>query len=255
MKKSYALITGASSGIGEVFAKKLAKMGFPLILTARREERLKQLAGQLNTHTVIIEADLSKETDREKLIEELSSYDVGIVINNAGFGDCGEFLSTSLEKEMRMIEVNIKAVHFITKKLLPEMVRKNSGGILNVASSAGLCPAGPYMATYYASKAYVASFTRAIADELEERGSKVYIGCLCPGPVNTEFNSVANVRFSLNGISPEHCVRYAIKQMKKRKTVIVPTLTMKAAVFFTRLLPGKMATRVIAHQQKKKQGI
>lgn len=252
MKKSYVLITGASSGIGEIFAIQFAKRGYPLILTARREDRLLSLKKKLKTPVVLVEADLSRQSDREKLITAIQPYDIGILINNAGFGDCGEFVKTDLKKEMDMIEVNIKTVHYLTKKILPDMVRRNSGCILNVASSAGLCPAGPYMAAYYASKAYVASFTRAIADELQKKGTNVYVGCLCPGPVNTEFNSVANVKFALKGISPEYCVRYALKQMQKRKTVIVPTLTMKLALLFTRLIPSRLAVYMIARQQKKK---
>ena len=251
-KKSYALITGASSGIGEEFAKKLAKKGYPLILTARREERLKKLAKKLKTQVIVIEADLSSDSDRNRLIEKIRPYEIGILINNAGFGDCGAFTNTRLEKEMNMIEVNIKAVHFLTKKLLPGMLKNNSGYILNVASSAGLFPAGPYMAAYYATKSYVASLTRAIAHEIKERGKNVYIGCLCPGPVNTEFNAVANVEFALKGISPEFCARYALKKMFQKKTVIIPTLTLKLAVFFIRFLPSNIMIALTAHQQKRK---
>ena len=123
---------------------------------------------------------------------------------------------------------------------------------MNVASSAGLIPAGPYMATYYATKAYVVSLTRAIAQELQDEGSNIYIGALCPGPVNTEFNSVANVEFALRGISPSYCVKYAIRQMKKRKVLIVPTLTIKAATFFGRFIPQSLYIKIAGHQQKKK---
>ena len=126
-----------------------------------------------------------------------------MLINCAGFGDFGAFTTTSLDKELEMIDVNIKAVHILTKKFLPDMIAKNEGYILNVASVAGLMPAGPYMATYYATKAYVTSFTSAIAEELEEKKSNVYVGSLCPGPVDTEFNKVADVKFNLKGITSE----------------------------------------------------
>lgn len=251
-QKNYAVITGASSGIGEEFAKKLAKKGYPLILIARREDRLNKLAKKLKTKTVIIEADLSLESDRNRLAKQLYKYNIDILINNAGFGDCGSFSKTSLTKEMNMIEVNIKAVHFLTKKILPNMLRKNSGYILNIASSAGLFPAGPYMATYYATKAYVTSLTRAIAHEIKESGKDVYIGCLCPGPVNTEFNAVADVEFALKGISAEYCVNYALKKMFRQKTVIIPTLTMKLALLSTKLFPAKIAIKLTAHQQRRK---
>lgn len=251
-KKSYALITGASSGIGEEFAKILAKKGYPLILVARREERLLKLSKHLKTKTILIKADLSSESDRTHLSEILQKYDIEILINNAGFGDCGAFTETDLEKELKMIEVNIKAVHFLTKKLLLRMLQKNSGYILNTASCAGMFPAGPYMATYYASKAYVVSLTRAISHEIKEQGKNVYIGCLCPGPVNTEFNAVADVEFALKGIPPEYCARYALKKMFQRKTVIIPTLTIKSAVFFSKLLPSKTIIALTAHQQRRK---
>lgn len=251
-KKAYALITGASSGIGEAFAKKLAKKGYPLILVARREERLLKLSKTLRTKTVIIEADLSLESERSRLMEKICHYDIEILINNAGFGCCGPFTKTSLKNEMDMIEVNIKAVHFLTKKLLPHMLRKNTGYILNVASCAGLFPAGPYMAAYYASKSYVVSFTRAVSHEIKEKGKNVYIGCLCPGPVDTEFNAVADVDFALKGISPDYCAHYALKKMFQKKTVIIPTLMIKAATLLSRLIPVKLCIAMTAHQQKSK---
>lgn len=128
---------------------------------------------------------------------------------------------------------------------------KDRGFILNVASSAGLIPAGPYMAAYYASKAYVASLSRAVACELRQSHSHVYVGCLCPGPVDTEFNDVANVRFALKGISAEYCANYAIDRMMKHKTVIVPTLRMKLATTCGRFLPQSLYIKIVSHQQKK----
>jgi short-subunit dehydrogenase len=151
-----------------------------------------------------------------------------------------------------MIDVNVTAVHVLTKQVLKIMERQNSGYILNVASSAGLFPAGPFMATYYASKAYVASLTQAIAEELREKGSGVHISCLCPGPVDTEFNDVANVKFALRGMTAKDCAKAALKGLFGGKVVIVPTLRMKAAVFFVRLLPRGLMTRIVAAQQKKK---
>ena len=151
-----------------------------------------------------------------------------------------------------MIDVNVRAVHILTKLVLRKMKAQGGGYLLNVASSAGLIPAGPYMATYYATKAYVASMTRAVARELKEEGSRVYIGALCPGPVDTEFNSVANVEFALPGITPEYCADYAIRQMKRRKVVIVPTLALKAATTMGRFIPQSVYIAIAGHQQKKK---
>ncbi|MEE1304462.1 MAG: SDR family oxidoreductase [Agathobacter sp.] len=256
-KNTYAVITGASSGIGKEFARRLAAEGYNLILVARRTERLQELAKEVEvfgTKTILLSADLSKISDCKKVIEEAERNKTVILINNAGFGDCGSFAESQLQKEFEMIDVNVKAVHYLTKRILKIFQNRNQGYILNVASSAGLIPAGPYMATYYATKAYVTSLTRAIARELKEQGSRVYIGCLCPGPVDTEFNDVANVSFALKGITASYCANYAVDQMKKRKVVIVPTLTMKCTVFFSRIIPQNLYIKLTGNQQKKKLG-
>ena len=255
MKKLYAVITGASSGIGKAFAYQLAEEGYPLILTARRKERLEKLKSELKkkgTESIVIPADLSKAEECDRLIKELDEYPVAVFINNAGFGDCGSFLETDVRKEQNMINVNITAMHLLFKGMVKRMEKQEGGYILNVASSAGLLPAGPYMATYYATKAYVSSLTRAVARELKERGSRVYVGALCPGPVNTEFNQVAHVSFALPGITPEFCVRYAIRQMKKGKVVIIPTAVLKVAAIGGRFIPQKLLVAITGRQQKKK---
>lgn len=257
MKNGYAVVTGASSGIGACFAKRLAAEGYPIVLVARRRERLTSLAKELEARgaQVIIEtADLSHKDECLRLMSALGDKPIGVFINNAGFGDCGRFTETSLDKDLAMIDVNVRAVHILTKLVLRRMKKQGCGYLLNVASSAGLIPAGPYMATYYASKAYVASMTRAVARELKEEGSPVYIGALCPGPVDTEFNAVANVEFALPGITPEYCANYAIDQMKRRKVVIVPTFTLKAATTLGRFIPQSLYIAIAGHQQKKKLG-
>lgn len=252
IKKHYAVITGASSGIGKEFAKRLSKEGYRLVLVARRRERLEELAETLETECEIITADVSKMDECRALCKRLSKLPVGIFINNAGFGDCSYFLEGDEAKELEMIDVNIKAVHVLTKRVLTQMTLQGGGYILNVASSAGLMPAGPYMATYYATKSYVTSLTRAIAQELKEKKNPVYVGALCPGPVDTEFNQVANVEFSLKGISAEYCANYAIDEMKKRKIIIVPSFSMKSAVIGAKVCPTDMLVRIASHQQKKK---
>ena len=151
--KNYAVITGASAGLGTEFAKQLANRGYKLILTARREERLKALAESLPVECVIIPVDLSKTEECLRFFDLIKEYKVDIFINNAGFGDCNSFLDSDLSMELDMIDVNIKAMHTLCKKMLQKMQKENNGYILNVASSAGLLPAGPYMATYSATKA------------------------------------------------------------------------------------------------------
>ena len=248
----YAVITGASSGIGAAFAKKLSAQGYHLILIARRKNRLEHLAAQLKTPCEILPADLTSLEECRRVCDLIADKPVEIFINNAGFGDCGPFITSDLDKELKMIRLNICAVHYFTKRMLQKMQKEDHGFLLNVASSAGLIPAGPYMAAYYATKAYVTSLTRAAATELLECRSHVYAGCLCPGPVRTEFNITASVEFSLKGISARLCVDIALRQMKKRRTVIIPTMQMKFVTFFGRFLPQELFIRLVSRQQKKK---
>jgi hypothetical protein len=203
-------------------------------------------------NVIIISTDLNKTENVEALFEEIGDRKLHIFINNAGFGDCGRFCDIDADKDMSMIDVNVKAMHLAMKLALRRMQKQGNGYILNVASSAGLLPGGPYMATYYATKAYVASLTRAVACELKESRSRIYVGALCPGPVDTEFNTVANVEFALKGISAEACVDYAVRQMKMRKTIIIPTTTMRLALSCGKLLPADLLVRITAHQQRKK---
>ncbi len=250
--KKYAVITGASSGIGAAFAKKLAAQGYALILIARRKKRLENLSNQLPTECEILPADLTNLDECKRIYHCIADKPIEIFINNAGIGDCGPFLTSSMNKELQMIRLNIDAVHFFMKRILQKMQKADRGYLLNVASCAGLIPAGPYMATYYATKSYVASITRAAAMELKECHSNVYIGCLCPGPVHTEFNRTANVKFNLKEISASACAAYALKQMQKRKIVIIPGMQIKCAVFFGRFLPQSFFINLVSHQQKKK---
>ena len=177
------------------------------------------------------------------------------MINNAGFGELGTFAETKLKNDINMINVNIKAVHILTKAVLPGFIQRDRGYIMNVASSAGLLPGGPYMSTYYATKAYVTSLTTAIHGELRDLKSNVHISMLCPGPVDTNFNNVANVKFALSGIPADYCAYYALCKMFTGKLTIVPTFTMKAGVFGSRFLPRQVLAFMTGHQQKRRQTI
>lgn len=247
-----ACITGASSGIGMEFAKRLSRMGYELILVSRNTKALKKLAGTLPCRRKIISCDLSDENNCIKLAEYLKTKNLTLLINNAGFGDWGSFDNTDLNKELDMINVNIKALHILTKEILKDFKKKDRGYILNVASSAGLLDGGPYMATYYATKAYVTSLTSSIYEELKEAGSNVHISMLCPGPVNTNFNNVAGVTFALSGISASYCAKYALSELFKGTLTIVPTFTMKAAVLAGKFAPRKLLIKITAKQQLKK---
>ena len=251
-------ITGASSGIGREFARRYARLGFRLILTARRRQRLELLAAELNakygTPCRILTADLEKDADCEALCTALADEHIDLFINNAGFGTCGAFTETDPEKELSMLRVNVLAMHRLFKFTLKKMEAQGCGTILNVASSAGLLPGGPYMAGYYASKAYVVSLTRGVAEELREKHSPVYVCALCPGPVDTEFNDRADVVFALKGISPEVCVQEAMRGMFRRKTIIVPSALMRLAATAQHLVPPALLMPLVARQQKKKLG-
>lgn len=246
-----ALITGASSGIGKDMARILSHKGYELILVARSEEKLEALKKRLKTKTEIIPLDLSKEEACFELYEKVKKENIDVLINNAGFGLFGKFTETSLEEELNMIDLNIKAVHILTKLFLKDFKERNRGSILNVASSAAFSP-GPLLATYYATKAYVLRLTEAIYEELRRENSEVYIGALCPGPVDTGFNERANVKFSLKGLNSFDVAAYAIVEMEKKKLVIVPGKIMKVTRIAQRLIPDKILLKATYKIQKKK---
>lgn len=229
-----ALITGASSGIGRDMAKYLSKLGYDLVVVARNKEALEELKKELKTNVEVIAMDLSKSENCYNLYDQIK--DVDILINNAGFGEFGNFVDTNLKKEISMIETNITALHILTKLYLKDMVEKDKGHIMNVASIAGFMP-GPLMATYYASKNYVVSLTRAIDKELKKKKSNVKLSLLCPGPVNTNFNNVANVKFKAKGLSSEYVAKYAIDKMLKNKFMIIPGFWIKCTKFFAKIMP------------------
>lgn len=247
-----ALITGASSGMGADMARILSEKGYDLILVARRKDRLEKLKKELKTKVEIIPTDISDEQNCMDLYKKVKNEDIDILINNAGFGVHGSFDKTDLDKELEMIDLNVKTVHILTKLFLKDFIKKDKGYILNVASSAAFQP-GPLMAAYYATKVYVLHLTEAIYEELRRKNSNVYIGALCPGPVDTEFNKVAKVSFSVKSMKSYDVANYAIKQMFKRKLVIVPSLTMKLTRFVSMLGPTKLKLMIAYNIQKSKQ--
>ncbi len=248
-----ALITGASSGLGKEFAKQLYDMGFELVLVSRNREVLEQMKKQYGRKTKIIDIDLSSTFNCMQLYENVKKDKIDCIINNAGFGDCGFFYETSLDKDLNMIDLNIKAVHILTKVFLQDFLKHNRGFILNVASMASFSP-GPLMASYYSTKAYVLNLSEAVNYDLKRTGSNVYVGCLCPGPVNTNFNNVANVNFSIKGMDAQKVVKYALNQMFKGKKIIIPGMKMKFNYFLSKISPYNLMGKVIYKVQKKKMG-
>lgn len=244
-----ALITGASSGLGRDLAIKLSKKGYDLVLISRDKKSLEKVKKDCKTETILYEADVSSTEACIKIHEKFK--DIDLLINNAGFGLFGETCNTSLDKELNMIDVNVKAVHILTKLYLKDMIEKDSGRILNVASIAAF-PPGPLMNTYYSTKSYVFKFTTAIYEELRRKGSSVKISVLCPGPFNTNFNNVAGVKFSLKGKSCDYVSSYAIKGLFKNKLVIIPGFITKVGYFLTKITPLKLLLKIDYNMQRKK---
>ncbi|MGN0620484.1 MAG: SDR family NAD(P)-dependent oxidoreductase [Porcipelethomonas sp.] len=248
-----ALITGASSGIGRDIAEYLSSKGYELILTARNEDRLIELQKTLKTKSEIIVLDLAEENAPFELYEKCRNRGVDLLVNNAGYGIFGEFDKTDLKDELDLINVNIRALHILTKLFLREFKAKNRGTILNVASSAGFMT-GPLMSSYYASKNYVLRLSLAIYEELRRCKSRVRISVFCPGPVNTNFNSRAGVSFSVKAISSEYAAKYAVDKCLEGKTLIIPSLHMKLGIFGLRFVPHKILSAItynIQHSKKK----
>ena len=246
-----ALVTGASSGIGLEISKYLDSIGYEIILVARDKEKLESVAKTLTHKPKIIVMDLQQVEDIKSLYVLVKNDDIDILVNNAGFGLFGNFTETDLSKELNMIDINIKAVHILTKLFLKDMKRKNKGYILNVASSAAF-QSGPLMATYYSTKSYVYRLTEAINYENKKDKVNVQVSCLCPGPVDTNFNKVAGVRFSVKPLKDDYVAKYAIDQMLKGKMLIIPGFKMKCAKFFGRFVSDKKLMAITYRIQKKK---
>ena len=215
-----ALVTGASSGIGRDIARVLSNLGHDIIIVARDGIELEKLKKELSTKVEIISIDLSKKENCIALYESVKNKKIDILVNNAGFGDFGEFI--------------------------------NKGYILNVASIAGFMSGGPLMATYYSTKSYIVKLTQSIYTELKRKKSKVKISLLCPGPVNTNFNKVANVKFNLKALSSEYVAKYGIDNMLKGKFVILPGTKIKIVKFLSHISPEKLVSRICMKMQERK---
>lgn len=245
------LITGASSGIGRDMAKVISKKADELVLVSRDIEKLKEVKKEIerDAKVEIISMDLTNEENCKEIHNRVKNVD--ILINNAGFGDCGFFSETDLNKELNMIKTNIIAYHILTKLYLKDMKEKNSGKILNVASIAGFMP-GPLMATYYATKNYVVRLSEAIREELKKEKSNVQISILCPGPVSTNFNKVANVKFNLREANSMKVAKYAIKNLEKGKFYIVPGIDVKFAKAGAKIFPSNFIAKITYKAQQRK---
>jgi len=244
--KKVALITGASAGLGVEFARQLSKRGHRLVLAARRKDRLEELAKELgNARAVAI--DLSKPNAAAKLLAdvEAAGEQVDLLVNNAGFGLIGRFAELDAKRERQMVDLNIGVLMDLCRAVAPQMIKRKSGGILNVASTAAFQP-GPNMAIYFATKAFVLSFTEALHEELKPHGVKV--SCLCPGPTRTEFGEVAgfggNGLFDRTAMEAPEVVEAGIDALEKNRAVVVPGLVNKIGAASTRFAPRSVVRKI-----------
>lgn len=246
-----ALITGASSGIGRDMAKYLGELEYDLILVSRDKKKLEEVKKSIKTKVEIYPCDLSDRDKCFKLYDKYKEEDIDLLVNGAGFGLFGNTWETDINKELNMIDLNIVSLHILTKLFLQDMIKKDKGRILNIASSAGFL-AGPVLNTYYASKNYVTKWTMGIYEELRRVKSNVHISCLCPGPVNTNFNNVAGGSFNMKALSSEYVAKFGIDKCLKNKLVIVPGFTVRMGVFFNRFISNKLSLRIVYNIQNKK---
>lgn len=252
-----ALVTGASSGIGRDIARELAKRKYNIIAVARNEEALNELKKELEEmYKINVDIKAMNLADRnscrnlyEDVKEKYGTIDV--LVNDAGFGTCGNFIETDLNKELSMIDTNITALHILTKLFLQDMVKTDKGHILNVASIAGFMP-GPLMATYYSTKAYVVRLTQSIRQELFMIHSKVKICALCPGPVKTNFNKVADVKFNLVEANSKKVAKCAVRRMFTNRILIFPSFTIWLGRLLFKILPDQLSAFFCYFVQKRK---
>jgi short-subunit dehydrogenase len=250
------LITGASSGIGRELARLYAADGARLVLVARSQDRLRELAGELaakyGAEAQVVPADLSRPASPGELVEALAQrhIEVDVLVNNAGFGAHGSIAELGADRQVEMIDVNVAALTQLTALLLPGMLERRRGAILNVASTAAFQP-GPNQAAYCATKAYVLSFTEALAEEV--RGSGVRVSCLAPGATDTGFASqagMAGTRLFRRGVmDAARVARAGHDGLRQGKTLVVPGMRNRILAFAVRLSPRALVTKVSAYLQ------
>ena len=257
-EKPVALITGASRGIGLELAKECAKHGHDVVLVARRQDALEAAAGAIEgkygVRATVVAADLSSVDARVEVLSSMleQKIEIGLLINNAGFGLGGEFLETDIEREIEMIDVNVSALVHLTKVFAPAMIKRRSGRIMNVASTAAFQP-GPLMSVYYATKAFVLSFSQAIAEEWRNTG--VTVTALCPGATATDFAETAqisNTRFfqKLGVADAGDIARYGYKAMMHGDRIAIPGWRDKLMIQSERFAPRRLVTAITRKVQE-----
>jgi hypothetical protein len=242
------LITGASAGLGAEFARQCRKRGETLVLVARREDRLLSLRAELGDGVDHYVADLTRPAQIEELLTWIRAkgYEIDVLINNAGFGATGTFVATPRERLLEMIDLNVRSLTDLCRLVLPGMIERRRGAVLNVASTAAF-QAGPYAAVYYASKAYVLSLTEALHHEA--KGSGVRVSALCPGPTATEFFEVAgspDSKLAKVAVRPEGVVAAGLRGLDRNAPIVIPGVANKVGAFGTRLMPRAALRKIVA---------
>jgi short-subunit dehydrogenase len=249
--KGTAIVTGASAGIGEEFARQLKKQGYEVVVVARRRDRLDALASAIGGAEVIV-ADLSKPEGVSAVVSRIAKGDVQMLVNNAGFGINGVFGEIPIERELEELDLNIRALTQLTHAALQQMKARKSGTIINVASTGAYQPV-PYMSTYAATKAYVLFFSEGVHEEAKRYG--VTVTCLCPGGTRTEFQQVAGVdEKSLpraGFMMPEPVVKAALDGAKKGRGIVVPGVMNKSLTNLNRVLPRSSVRKIAGRMFKK----
>lgn len=248
MARGVTLVTGASAGLGAVFARQCRARGETVLLVARREDRLRALKDELGDGVDFYVADLTKPEQIEELLTwvKAKGYEIDTLVNNAGFGATGAFVGTPRGRLLEMIDLNVRSLTDLCRLVLPEMIERRRGAILNVASTAAF-QAGPYAAVYYATKAYVLSFTEALHHEA--KGSGVRVSALCPGPTATEFFEVAgspNSKLAKVAVRPEGVVAAGLRGLDRNDPIVIPGTANKIGAFGTRLMPRSALRKIVA---------
>jgi short-subunit dehydrogenase len=248
MTNPIVLVTGASAGLGTEFARQLSARGSRVVLVARRKDRLDELAQELgNARTVAL--DLAEPSAAQRLMDDLAAHDehVDLLVNNAGFGFNGPVAKIDLDKQSRMVTLNCTLLTELSRAVLPQMIERRRGGILNVASTAAFQPA-PNFAVYAATKAYVLSFTEALHEEVKHKG--LHVSCLCPGPVETEFFDAAGMNpkgaFKAMMMQPAEVVRIGLDGLDRNQAVVVAGTGNKVGTIGVRFLPRSLVRRIAA---------
>ncbi len=247
-----ALVTGASSGIGLEISKYLVEIGYDVVGIGRNEKNLINLNNELGKKFSYLIKDLSNYEEVIQIYEETKNENIDFLINCAGIGSYGDFISSDLNSDIQMLNVNVMALHILTKLYLKDMIRNNKGYILNISSLSGFMP-GPLMAEYYATKAYVTNLTLAIREEIKYlKNNNTIISVGCPGPVNSNFNNKLNVIFKEKPLSSKYVAKYMIDQCLKGKMIIVPGLRNKMARIFSKILSTKILLKFVYNIQNSK---